>query len=96
MAVYFAVLEPGDTILSMSLDRVAIYSHGSPVQLSGKLFNIVPYVVDKDTEQLDYDAIEAQAKEVKPKLIVVGASAYPVRSISKRWRQIADSCGARC
>ena len=94
MAVYFAVLEPGDTILSMSLDQGGHLSHGSPVNFSGKLFNIVPYMVDKDTEQLDYDTIEAQAKEVKPKLIVAGASAYPRALDFKRWRQIADSCGA--
>lgn len=94
MAVYFAVLQPGDTILSMSLDQGGHLSHGSPVNFSGKLYNIVPYTVDKDTEALDYDAIEAQAMEVKPKLILAGASAYPRTIDFARFREIADKVGA--
>ena len=94
MAVYFAVLNPGDTILSMSLDQGGHLSHGSPVNFSGKLFNIVPYCVDPKTEMLDYDAIEEQAKLVKPKMIVAGASAYPRRLDFARWRKVADACGA--
>ena len=94
MAVYFAVLEPGDTILSMSLDQGGHLTHGSPVNFSGKLFNIVPYHVDPKTEMLDYDALIEQAKQVKPKLIVAGASAYPRTLDFVRWRQVADACGA--
>ena len=94
MAVYFAMLQPGDTILSMSLDQGGHLSHGSPVNFSGRLFNIVPYCVNPTTEMLDYDAIEEQAKVTKPKMIVAGASAYPRRLDFQRWRQIADSCGA--
>lgn len=94
MAVYFAVLQPGDTILSMSLDQGGHLSHGSPVNFSGKLYNIVPYTVDKTTEALDYDAIEAQAMEVKPKLILAGASAYPRTIDFARFRAIADKVGA--
>ncbi len=94
MAVYFAVLNPGDTILSMSLDQGGHLTHGSPVNFSGKLFNIVPYQVDPTTERLDYDAIEALAREAKPKLIVAGASAYPRTLEFAKWRKIADACGA--
>ena len=94
MAVFFAMLQPGDTILSMSLDQGGHLSHGSPVNFSGKLYNIVPYVVNKETEQLDYDAIEAQAMEVKPKLILAGASAYPRVIDFARFRAIADKVGA--
>ncbi len=94
MAVYFAMLQPGDTIMSMSLDQGGHLSHGSPVNFSGRLFNIVPYQVDPKTEMLDYDALEEQARKVKPKLIVAGASAYPRRLDFAKWRKIADSCGA--
>lgn len=94
MAVYFAVLNPGDTILSMSLDQGGHLSHGSPVNFSGRLFNIVPYQVDPKTELLDYDALLEQAKQVKPKLIVAGASAYPRTLDFAKWREIADACGA--
>ncbi len=94
MGVYFAVLQPGDTILSMSLDQGGHLSHGSPVNFSGKLYNIVPYTVDKTTEALDYDAIEALAEEVKPKLILAGASAYPRQLDFARFRAIADKVGA--
>lgn len=94
MAVYFAMLQPGDTILSMSLDQGGHLSHGSPVNFSGKLYNIVPYTVDRETECLDYDAIERQALEVKPKLILAGASAYPRTLDFARFRAIADKVGA--
>ena len=93
MAVYFAVLQPGDTILSMSLDQGGHLSHGSPVNFSGKLYNIVPYTVDKTTEMLDYDALERQAAEVKPKILLTGASAYPRRIDFRRVREICDKVG---
>ncbi len=94
MAVYFAVLQPGDTILAMSLDQGGHLTHGSPVNFSGKLFHIVPYQVSAQSELLDYDAIEAKAIECKPKLIVAGASAYPRVLNFPRFRQIADKVGA--
>ena len=94
MAVYFAVLNPGDTILSMSLDQGGHLTHGSPVNFSGRLFNIVPYCVSPETEALDYDVIEALAMEKKPKMIVAGASAYPRILDFPRFRAIADGCGA--
>lgn len=94
MAVYLAVLNPGDTIMSMSLDQGGHLSHGSPVNFSGRLYNIVPYTVNPETEVLDYDQLEEQAMQVKPKLIVAGASAYPRRIDFARWRKIADACGA--
>ena len=94
MAVYFAVLQPGDTILAMSLDQGGHLTHGSPVNFSGRLFKIVPYQVSAQTEQLDYDAIEALALASKPKLIVAGASAYPRILDFPRFRQIADKAGA--
>ncbi|MGN1359015.1 MAG: ribose 5-phosphate isomerase B [Kiritimatiellia bacterium] len=94
MAVYFAVLKPGDTILSMSLDQGGHLSHGSPVNFSGKLFNIIPYKVSPETEMLDYDQILEQAKACKPKLIVAGASAYPRTIDFAKFREIADAVGA--
>jgi glycine hydroxymethyltransferase len=94
MAVYFSVLKPGDTILSMSLDQGGHLTHGSPVNFSGQLFTIVPYCVSHETEALDYDAIEALAMEKKPKMIVAGASAYPRVLDFPRFRAIADKCGA--
>ncbi len=94
MAVFFALLQPGDTILSMSLDQGGHLSHGSPVNFSGKFYNIVPYVVNRETECLDYDEIERQALEVKPRLILAGASAYPRTIDFARFRAIADKVGA--
>ncbi len=94
LAVFFALLSPGDTVLSMSLDNGGHLSHGSPVNISGKYFNIVSYGVSKETEMIDYDEIEALAKEHKPKLILAGASAYPRVIDFKRFREIADSVGA--
>ncbi len=93
MAAYFATIKPGDTILSMSLDQGGHLSHGSPVNFSGKLYNIVPYTVDKTTERLDYDALEKQALEVKPKILLTGASAYPRALDFKRIREICDKVG---
>jgi glycine hydroxymethyltransferase len=94
MAVYFATIKPGDTILSMSLDQGGHLSHGSPVNFSGKIYNIVPYTVNPETEMLDYDAIEKLAMEVKPKILLTGASAYPRTIDFKRVREICDKCGA--
>ncbi len=94
MAVYFAVLEPGDKILSMSLDQGGHLTHGSPVNFSGRLFEIVPYCVSRATEALDYDELMALALEQRPKLIVAGASAYPRTLDFPQFRRIADACGA--
>jgi glycine hydroxymethyltransferase len=93
MAVYFATIKPGDTILSLSLDQGGHLSHGSPVNFSGKIYNIVPYTVNPETEVLDYDAIERQALEVKPKILLTGASAYPRTIDFKRVREICDKAG---
>ena len=93
MAVYFATIKPGDTIMSMSLDQGGHLSHGSPVNFSGKLYNIVPYTVNHETEMLDYDALEKQAMEVKPKILLTGASAYPRKIDFKRVREICDKVG---
>ena len=92
-AVYFALLKPGDTVMGMSLDNGGHLTHGSPVNLSGKYFNFVPYGVD-DNGFIDYDALEKQAKEVQPKLIVAGASAYPRAIDFERLSQIAKAVGA--
>lgn len=94
MAVYFSVLQPGDTYLGMDLSHGGHLTHGSPVNFSGKLYNIVPYGVDRDTEQIDYDALLHVAECNKPKLIVAGASAYPRVIDFKKMREIADAVGA--
>jgi glycine hydroxymethyltransferase len=94
MAVYFAVLQPGDTILSMSLAHGGHLSHGHKVTVSGKLYNVVHYGVARDTELIDYDEVQQLAHEHKPKLIVCGASAYPRVIDFKRFREIADEVGA--
>ncbi|TRM10768.1 serine hydroxymethyltransferase [Lentibacillus cibarius] len=94
MAVYFSVLQPGDTILGMNLSHGGHLTHGSPVNFSGKLYNVVDYGVDKETEQLDYDAVLERAKEVQPKLIIVGASAYARELDFAKFREIADSVDA--
>ncbi len=93
-AVYFALLEPGDTVLGMSLAHGGHLTHGSPVNLSGKYFNFVPYGLNDETETIDYDEIERLAKENKPKLIVAGASAYPRKIDFEKISQIAKSVGA--
>lgn len=94
LAVFFALLEPGDTVMGMNLSEGGHLSHGSPVNISGKYFNVVPYGVNKDTETIDYDEMLKIAKECKPKLIVVGASAYSRIIDFKRCREIADEVGA--
>ena len=94
MAVYFAVCKPGDTILGMNLAHGGHLTHGSPVNFSGKLFNIVPYGVSAETETIDYDEVERLAVEHKPKMIVVGASAYPRIIDFPAFRKIADKVGA--
>jgi glycine hydroxymethyltransferase len=94
MAVYFALLEPGDTVLGMELSQGGHLTHGSPVSFSGKLFNFVHYGVDLQAEVIDYDNVARLAREHKPKLIVAGASAYSRIIDWQRFREIADSVGA--
>lgn len=93
-AVYFAMLKPGDTILGMNLAHGGHLTHGSPVNISGSYFNIVPYGVTEDTNTIDYDAVEKLAEECKPKMIVCGASAYPRTIDFKRFGEIAKKVGA--
>ena len=93
-AVYFALLNPGDTVMGMSLAHGGHLTHGSPVNMSGKYFNFVSYGVTDDTNTINYDMVEAQAKECQPKLIVAGASAYPRVIDFKRLSEIAKSVGA--
>ena len=93
-AVYFALLKPGDAIMGMALDNGGHLTHGSPANLSGAYFNVIPYGVSPETGRIDYDDVLRLAMENRPKLIVAGASAYP-RSIDfARFREIADACGA--
>ena len=94
LAVFFALLQPGDTVMGMNLQQGGHLSHGSPVNISGKYFNIVPYGVNDVTETIDYDEMEKIALECKPKLIVVGASAYSRIIDFKRCREIADKVSA--
>ena len=94
LAVFFALLNPGDTVLSMSLAHGGHLSHGSPVNISGKYFNIVPYGVSDQTQTIDYDEVRRLALEHKPKLILAGASAYPRVIDFARFREIADEVGA--
>jgi glycine hydroxymethyltransferase len=94
MGVYFAVLEPGDTILAMNLAHGGHLTHGSPVNFSGKFFKIVPYGVRRDNQTIDMDEVLSLAKQHKPKLIVTGASAYPRHIDFKAFREIADKVGA--
>ena len=94
LAVYFALLQPGDTVLGMNLAEGGHLTHGSPVNMSGALYNFVAYGVDELTGRIDYDKLMAQALEVKPKLIVAGASAYPRAIDFEKFREIADACGA--
>ena len=94
LAVFFALLQPGDTVMGMNLAHGGHLSHGSPVNISGKYFNIVPYGVTDDTHVIDYDEMERIALECKPKLIVAGASAYARVIDFKRMREIADKVGA--
>ena len=92
--VYFAMLEPGDTVMGMSLSEGGHLTHGSPVNLSGKYFNFVSYGVDPVTHRIDYDKVLEIAKECKPKMIVCGASAYPRAIDFKKFREICDEVGA--
>ncbi len=94
MAVYFSVLKPGDTILGMNLSHGGHLTHGSSANFSGKLFNVVFYGVSSDTEVIDYDEVARLAREHRPKMIVVGASAYPRIIDFARFREIADEVGA--
>jgi len=94
MAVYFTILEQGDTVLGMNLSHGGHLTHGSPVNFSGVQYNFVEYGVDQETEMIDYDVVAKLAEEHKPKLIVAGASAYPRVIDFKRFREIADSVGA--
>ena len=94
MAVQFALLKPGDTVMGMSLSNGGHLTHGSPVNMSGSYFNFVPYGVSPETEVIDYDEVRRMAKENKPKLIVAGASAYPRVIDFKTLREIADEVGA--
>jgi len=94
MAVYFAACQPGDTVLGMNLAHGGHLTHGSPVNFSGKFYNIVPYGLRKETGRIDYDEVEQLAREHKPKLIVVGASAYPRTLDFEAFRRVADQVGA--
>jgi len=94
MAVYFSVLQPGDTILAMNLAHGGHLTHGSPVNFSGRLYNVIPYGVDKKTERIDFAEVERLAVEHKPKMIVCGASAYPREIDAEQFRAIADKVSA--
>ncbi len=94
IAVYFALLQPGDTILGMNLDEGGHLTHGSPVNISGKYFHVVPYGVNPETGRIDYEMLMQLALEHKPKIIVAGASAYPRTIDFAKFREVADACGA--
>ena len=93
LAVFFALLEPGDTVMGMNLAHGGHLSHGSPVNISGKYFNIIPYGVDKETGMIDYEELERIALETKPKLILAGASAYPRAIDFAKFREVAHIAG---
>ncbi len=95
LAVYFALLQPGDTVLGMNLSEGGHLSHGSPVNMSGALYNFVAYGVDPDTGRIDYDKVMDLAMKEKPKLIVAGASAYPRAIDFQKFQEIAQACGAK-
>ena len=94
MGVYFAVLKPGDTVLGMNLSHGGHLTHGCPVNISGKYFNFHEYGVSKEDGRIDYEEVRNIAREIKPKLIVAGASAYPREIDFKKFREIADEVGA--
>jgi glycine hydroxymethyltransferase len=94
MAVYFALLKPGDTVLGMNLSHGGHLTHGHPLNFSGKLYTIVPYGVSRDTERIDYDELARLAEQHKPKMIMVGASAYPRIIDFARFREVGNSVGA--
>ena len=95
MEAYSAILQPGDNVMGLNLSSGGHLTHGSPVNFSGKVYKVVPYNVDPKTHLLDFDAMEKQAKEEKPKLIVAGFTAYPRKVDFKRFREIADASGAK-
>ncbi len=95
MAAYFAIVNPGDTVLSLELAHGGHLTHGHPLSFSGQFYNIIHYVVNKDTEQFDYDELERLAVEHQPKMILAGASAYPRKMDFARFREIADKVGAK-
>jgi glycine hydroxymethyltransferase len=95
MAAYFALVNPGDTVLTLELAHGGHLTHGHPLSFSGELYNIIHYTVNKDTKQFDYDEIERLAKEHNPKMILTGASAYPRKIDFARFREIADMVGAK-
>ncbi len=94
LAVYFALVKPGETVMGMNLSEGGHLTHGSPVNISGSYYNIVPYGVDPETHLIDYEKLEETAKECKPKMIIAGASAYPRKIDFERFSQIAKSVGA--
>ncbi|MFO3718196.1 serine hydroxymethyltransferase [Anaerococcus sp. ENR1011] len=94
LAAYFALLEPSDKVLAMNLSEGGHLTHGSKVNFSGKLYDFYPYGIDSETGRIDYDDVLSKAREIKPKLIVCGASAYPREIDFKRFREIADEVGA--
>lgn len=94
MAVYFTILEPGDRVMGLDLSHGGHLTHGHPINFSGKLYEFHGYQVEKETEVIDYDKLISKAKEIKPKMIVTGASAYPRILDFKKFREAADSCGA--
>lgn len=94
MACYFALLNPGDKVMGMDLSQGGHLTHGSPVNFSGKIYDVVSYGLDIETERIDYDKLSELAKKEKPKMIVAGASAYPREIDFKKFREIADSVGA--
>jgi glycine hydroxymethyltransferase len=94
MAVYYSFIKPGDTVMGLSLSHGGHLTHGSPVNFSGRFFNFIPYEVDEKTGLIDYDKVESLARQHKPKLITVGASAYPRDIDFKKFREIADMVGA--
>jgi glycine hydroxymethyltransferase len=95
MAAYFTLVKPGDTVMALELAHGGHLTHGHPLSFSGQLYNIVPYTVNKETEQLNYDELEALAIEHKPQMILAGASAYPRKLDFARFREIADKVGAK-
>ena len=94
LAAFMALVKPGDTVLGMNLAHGGHLSHGSPVNISGKYFHIVPYGLDDETERIDYDQLMAVAKECQPKMIIAGASAYPRIIDFAKFREVADAVGA--
>lgn len=94
LAAFFALVKPGDTVLGMSLAHGGHLSHGSPVNISGKYFNVVPYGLNEETETIDYDQLMKTARACKPKLIIAGASAYPRTIDFAKFREVADAVGA--